>query len=84
VAGSAPLPTLSLRARSASIWTNLSATASATMTRLVAVQRWPVEPKAPMVVQSAASSRSASSSTTTGFFPPISHCTFFICRAALA
>ena len=49
----------------------------------VAVQRWPVEPKAPCAVASTARSMSASSSTTTGFLPPISHCTFAPRRAAL-
>src|SRR2546425_5146184 len=45
--GSRPFPTLSLRVRSTSIATNVSATFSSTTTRLVAVQRCPVEANAP-------------------------------------
>ena len=46
-----------------------------TISRLLAVQRWPVEKNAPCIAQSTATSRSASSSTTSGFLPPISSCT---------
>src|ERR1700688_3473371 len=42
------------------------------MMRLVAVQRWPVVPKAPQSPPSTASSRLASSSTIIGFLPPSS------------
>src|SRR6185503_19551240 len=42
------------------------------MMRLVAVQRWPVVPKAPHSAPSSASSRFASSSTIMGFLPPSS------------
>ena len=77
-----PLPTFSLRVRSTIISTNRSATASSTITRLVAVHRCPLDPNAPVTTDSVASARSASRSTTTGFFPPISHWHFFICRAA--
>src|SRR5690348_15779328 len=42
------------------------------MMRLVAVQRWPVVPKAPHNAPSSASSRLASSSTIIGFLPPSS------------
>jgi hypothetical protein len=42
------------------------------MMRLVAVQRWPVVPKAPHSAPSIASSRLASSSTIMGFLPPSS------------
>ena len=48
------------------------------MSREDAVQRWPVEKKAPFTAHSTATARSASSSTTSGFLPPISSCTFFI------
>ena len=48
------------------------------MTREEAVQRWPVEKKAPLTVHSTAVLRSASSSTTSGFLPPISSWNFFI------
>ncbi|SUV85841.1 Uncharacterised protein [Bordetella pertussis] len=46
-----------------------------TMSRLDAVQRWPVEKNAPLTAQSTATFRSASFSTTSGFLPPISSCT---------
>ena len=49
-----------------------------TIRREDAVQRWPVEKKAPLTAHSTATFRSASSSTTSGFLPPISSCTFFI------
>src|SRR5208282_899079 len=42
------------------------------MIRLVAVQRWPVVPKAPHSPPSTANSRFASSSTIIGFLPPSS------------
>src|SRR3990172_187180 len=42
------------------------------MTRLVAVQRCPVDMKAPCMVRETALDRSASANTTRGFFPPIS------------
>src|SRR5436190_16651450 len=42
------------------------------MMRLVAVQRWPVVPKAPQSAPSTARSRFASSSTIIGFLPPSS------------
>src|SRR5580704_48551 len=42
------------------------------MTRLVAVQRWPVVPKPPQSPPSMASSRLASSRTIMGFLPPSS------------
>src|SRR5438067_1026652 len=42
------------------------------MIRLVAVQRWPVVPKAPQSAPSIARSRFASSSTIMGFLPPSS------------
>ena len=45
---------------------------SVTISRDEAVQRWPVEKKAPLTAHSTATPRSASSSTTSGFFPPIS------------
>ena len=67
-----PLPTRILRAFSTRVSVNFEAMPGVTTTREVAVQRWPVEPKAPCRMPSAASSRSASSRTTTGFFPPIS------------
>ena len=43
-----------------------------TMTRLVAVQAWPVSPNPAMATKRAARSRSASASTIVGFLPPIS------------
>src|ERR1700680_340764 len=43
------------------------------MTRLVAVQRWPVVPKPPHSPPSMASSRLASSRTIIGFLPPSSN-----------
>ncbi len=49
-----------------------------TIRREEAVQRWPVEKKAPLSAQSTATLRSASSSTTIGFLPPSSSWTFFI------
>ena len=55
-----------------------------TISREDAVQRWPVEKKAPLVAHSTAALTSASSSTTSGFLPPISSCTFFIGVAAVA
>src|SRR6266478_3708925 len=82
--GSRPLPVRSLAARSTRTCTNLSATASSIMTRLVAVQRCPVEANAPKTVDSTASGRSASARITSGFFPPISHWHFFIRRAPCA
>jgi hypothetical protein len=42
------------------------------MTRLVAVQAWPVRPKPPCAAMPAATVGSASSKTTSGFLPPIS------------
>ena len=56
---------------------NSSYTPSSTITRLVAVQRCPVEPKAPCTMPPSALSRSASASRMTAFLPPISACTFF-------
>ncbi len=55
---------------------------SVTISREEAVQRWPVEKKAPFAAHSTAVLRSASSSTTSGFLPPISSWTFFIGVAA--
>ena len=52
-----------------------SCIAASTISRLDAVQRWPVEKYAPCTAQSTARSRSASASTTSGFLPPISSCT---------
>ena len=43
-----------------------------TISRDDAVQRWPVEKKAPLTAQSTAVFMSASSSTISGFLPPIS------------
>ena len=54
------------------------------ITREVAVQRWPVDPKAPPWIATAALSRSASAITITAFLPPISHVTFAPRCAALA
>ena len=51
---------------------------SVTISRDEAVQRCPVEKKAPLTAHSTATSRSASSSTTSGFLPPISSWNFFI------
>jgi hypothetical protein len=51
-----------------------SATESTTISRLVAVQRWPAWANAALATVAAAMSRSASSSTTETFFPPSSHC----------
>jgi hypothetical protein len=42
------------------------------MVRLVAVQRCPVEPKAPSTIPAAARSRSASARTIAAFLPPSS------------
>ena len=56
---------------------------SSTMTRLVAVQLWPVRPKPPITASFTASSRSASSSTMVGFLPPISSWTRAKCSVAL-
>ncbi len=53
------------------------------MTLEVAVQRWPVDPKAPSRMARAALSRSASDITMTAFFPPISHVTLAPLEAAL-
>src|ERR1041384_409564 len=77
-----PSPTLIFFTRSTSFSRNLSAIALCRITRLVAVQRWPVDPNAPCAVPSTAISRSAASITTTGFLPPISHVTFARCAAA--
>ena len=77
-------PTVSPVIRSLSLATNSSWTSAVTMRRLEAVQRWPVEKKAPLIAASAAASRSASPSTMSGFFPPISHCTFDPAAEALA
>ena len=63
---------------------NSSYTESSTITRLVAVQRWPVEPKAPCTIPPRALSMSASSSTMTAFLPPISAWTFLRRLAPLA
>ena len=52
-----------------------SATAASTITRLQAVQRWPVVPKADQTIPSTARSRSASASTTIAFLPPSSRAT---------
>ena len=49
-----------------------------TISREEAVQRWPVEKKAPLTAHSTAVFRSASSSTTSGFLPPISSWNFRI------
>ena len=59
-----------------------STTGSSTMTRLAAVQRWPVVPKADQRMPSVARSRSASAMTTTAFLPPSSRLTRFSRRAA--
>jgi hypothetical protein len=48
---------------------------SSTITRLEAVQRWPVWKKPPSAAMATALSRSASFSMTSGFLPPISICT---------
>ena len=71
-----PSPTRSLRARSTSASVNFGAIAGVVTAREVAVQRWPVLPKAPCTIPSTARSRSASSRTITGFLPPISRVTF--------
>ena len=49
-----------------------------TISRDEAVQRWPVEKKAPFRQAATARSRSASSITSIGFLPPISSCSFFM------
>src|SRR5882762_9949552 len=82
--GSRPLPVRSFEARSTRNCTNLSATDSSMTTRLVAVQRWPVDAKAPKTVDSTARGRSASARITSGFLPPISHWHFFMRRAPCA
>ena len=65
---------LAMRARtSASV--NGSAMGASTITREVAVQRWPVEKNAELITLATASGMSASASTTVGFLPPISSCT---------
>ena len=58
--------------RSTSAPTKRSWMPSVTMRREEAVQRWPVEKKAPLAAHSTAVFRSESSSTTSGFLPPIS------------
>ena len=58
--------------RSVSASTKRSWMPSVTIRREDAVQRWPVEKKAPLTAHSTAILRSASSSTTSGFLPPIS------------
>ena len=58
------------------------ATGRSTMTRLAAVQRWPVVPKADQRIPSVARSRSASARTTIPFLPPSSRLTRFSRRAA--
>ena len=50
----------------------MPATARSTMTRLAAVQRWPVVPNADQTMPSVARSRSASARTTIAFLPPSS------------
>jgi hypothetical protein len=70
--GSRPLPTRRARVRASSADVNRSRIGSSTMTREVAVQRWPVEKNAALTTIVTASSTSASASTTVGFFPPIS------------
>ena len=72
---SRPLPTLSARVRATSASVNRSTIGSSTMTREVAVQRWPVEKNAALTTTFTASAMSASASTMVGFFPPISSCT---------
>ena len=57
--------------------TNSSATFSSMTRRLVAVQRWPVEPKAPAITDSNRQLQIRVGEDDTGFFPPISHCIFF-------
>ena len=69
--------------RSGMAATNRSWMPSVTIRREEAVQRWPVEKKAPLTAHSTATFRSASSSTTIGFLPPISSWTFFIGSAAM-
>ena len=56
---------------------------SVTIRREDAVQRCPVEKKAPLIAQLTASARSASSSTTSGFLPPISSWNWAQARGAL-
>ena len=67
---SSPLPTFSFLARSTRRSTNSRWTPFCTMIRLVAVQRRPVVPIAPLRVPTTARSRLASSSTIIGFLPP--------------
>ncbi len=55
-----------------------------TMSRAEAVQRCPVEKKAPCAAAFTAVARSASSSTTSGFLPPISSWTFAMRAIAFA
>ena len=62
--------------------TNSSATDSATMNRLAAMQLWPPLPKRDFTAASAAASRSASSSTTNGSEPPSSSTLFLSDRPA--
>ena len=72
---SRPGPTRIFRAWSSSRATSSSLAAPMAMTREVAVQRWPVEPKAPSRMATAALSRSQSGMTMTAFLPPISQVT---------
>ena len=51
---SSPLPTLIARAEATSRSSSASLTGSSAITREVAVQRWPVEPKAPPWIATAA------------------------------
>ncbi len=70
--------------RSVTAATNLSWMPSVTTMRDDAVQRWPVEKKAPLTATSTATLRSASSSTTSGFLPPISSWNLRMCSTQAA
>ena len=72
VFSSRPGPSRSRSARSQIILRSRSWTFSCTTSRLVAVHRWPVVPKAPHSTPSSARSKSASSITSIAFLPPIS------------